>query len=91
MQKNIIKRYLQGSVGPSPDFWEGVWKDSPTEMNALSAMADSRLVRASRNYLPADARVLEGGCGNGAYLDHFFKQGQQVVGVDFTEKTVARL
>jgi hypothetical protein len=76
---NIIKRYLQGSAGPSPEFWEGVWKDSPTELNALSAMVDRRLIRAFRNYLPPESYYFHEYGLSSSYMRHVLtKSGFQV-------------
>jgi len=87
----LIKRYLRDCGGPTPEFWEGVWQHSPTTMSALAAQADVRLVRECSHYLPPKAKLLEGGCGSGSYLARFAEMGYQVVGVDFAQRTVARL
>ena len=87
----VIKRYLRDSAGTMPEFWEGIWQHSPTTMKALAAQADARLVRECSRHLPPKAKLLEGGCGSGSYLARFAEMGYQVVGVDFAQRTVARL
>ena len=87
----VIKRYLRGSTGTMPEFWEKIWQHSPTTMKALAAQADPRLVRECSRHLPPKAKLLEGGCGSGVYLARFAEMGYQVVGVDFAQRTVARL
>lgn len=87
----VIKRYLRNCGGPTPEFWEEVWQNSPSTMNALAAQVDKRLVRECSRHLPPSAKLLEGGCGSGAYLAHFKQKGYDVIGVDFAQRTVAQL
>lgn len=86
-----LKRYLREKAGPSPDFWDEVWQNSPSNLEALAAQADPRLLRCCLEHLPPRARLLEGGCGSGTYLAAFSKAGCEVVGIDFAPNTVARL
>lgn len=46
-------------------------------------------VREFAAHLPAGARVLDVGCGNGAACGEFIKRGCQVVGVDLSEQGIA--
>lgn len=87
----VIKRYLRDCAGPTPAFWEEVWRNSASTMKALAAQADERLVRECSRHLPPKAKLLEGGCGSGAYLVRFTQKGHEVIGVDFAQETVARL
>lgn len=90
-QEITLVRYLRDCAGPSPAFWDEVWRHSPTDLDALAAQADPRLVRKCTEYLSPQATILEGGCGSGSYLAAFSKLGYRVVGVDFAPQTVRRL
>ncbi|HMJ89549.1 MAG TPA: class I SAM-dependent methyltransferase, partial [Candidatus Acidoferrum sp.] len=46
-------------------------------------------VREFAAHLPAGARVLDVGCGNGAACGEFIKRGCHVVGVDLSEQGIA--
>lgn len=91
LRGNAIKRYLKNLGGASPGYWENNWEKSPLDLDLLAAQADLRLVRKLRQYLQPGANILEGGCGSGAYLAYFQQRGYKMVGIDFAERTVARL
>lgn len=91
MKEIIIKRYLRNCGGTSPDFWDDVWREIPFTIKELASKTDQRLIREFSRHLPQKARILEGGCGNGAYVARFLEMGHQVIGVDFAQSTVKRL
>jgi len=46
------------------------------------------LIQKIRNYSPAACRLLDGGCGTGAYTQGFAQRGYEVLGIDMSPRMV---
>jgi SAM-dependent methyltransferase len=87
----VLKQYLPASPsGSTAAFWEGNWSDQ--------AAASREALRRGDPLLPhflegteAKARVLEGGCGLGHYVQVLRESGRRAVGLDFALQTLARV
>jgi SAM-dependent methyltransferase len=83
-------------IGPCADkeMWELRWKAEDIEpiilVKKLDA-TDKMVIEMTKKYLLPGARILEGGCGLGRYVNLLDTYGYQVIGVDFAENTVQRV
>jgi SAM-dependent methyltransferase len=71
----------------SSAFWDDHWQSE--KLRQLIERGNGFVVRETKRYLPAGARVLEGGCGRANTVWGLHKAGFQAAGVDFAERTVA--
>ncbi len=73
----------------SPEFWDNHWQaeDFARAIRSFNPF----VIRWTRRYLPAGARILEGGCGRGQNVYSLQQAGYEAYGVDFAAKTVALL
>lgn len=83
-------------VGRKSDsaMWDQWWDDEEIEkLYSFDRLccADQMVVDATRSYLPAGSRLLEGGCGLGNNVELLARSGYEVIGVDFAEKAVERV
>ena len=82
-------------------FWDNHWANQPDPSNhrdpvglvgRLKAFLQNDFVLdTTRSYLPAGARVLEGGCGQGQHVVNLSHAGYQAVGLDFAPETITQL
>lgn len=72
--------------GPRP-FWEDVYADDTR--SAFGAASPEVVELCAR--LPARARVLDAGCGDGRHALHLARAGHRVDAIDVSERAVARL
>lgn len=82
-------RLIEAHEAATAAYWDRQW--SRKAIGAFRAEAVAPYVELTRQYLPAGAQVLEGGCGTGSKLAALAEAGFRVTGVDFAEATVARL
>lgn len=69
----------------TPEFWDARWS---AEGRAGRSRQDDEVVRITAAYLPAGARVLEGGCGRANKVKSLADAGFAAVGVDFAAESV---
>lgn len=78
----------------NPEMWDKRWEEENIEklfFSQKSCMENKTILDTTSKYLPAGARILEGGCGLGDKV-YFLKQsGYEVIGVDSAAKTVEKL
>ncbi len=77
----------------TPDFWDEQWNVANFR-KAIEAGRHERFVsRTTTRYIFAGKgkRILEGGCGKGNFVYSLSCRGYDAYGVDFAEKTVARI
>jgi SAM-dependent methyltransferase len=74
----------------SPDYWDRQWDViSSIEKKAKAAQ---EFVEITEHFCPDhNAKILEGGCGNGGVVLALSRRGYKVCGVDFAPRTVAKL
>ena len=69
----------------TPAFWDDRWR-SEGKPPVVSPKDD--VVRVTRRYLPAGARVLEGGCGRANKVKAMADAGFDAIGIDFADNSV---
>jgi SAM-dependent methyltransferase len=69
----------------TPQFWDSHWR---AETNPLTVSARDDVIVVTAKYLPAGARVLEGGCGRANKVKAMADAGFSAVGIDFAEESV---
>jgi len=66
------------------------WEDRSIE-GELNSFDDRTIVRIFNKYLTGKkARIIEGGCGFGAWCEWFQRRGHDVVGIEYSEEIVRR-
>lgn len=73
----------------STDFWDEHWESA--DFGKFLEEQNPFVLNATRAFLPAGAKVLEGGCGRGQNVHTLRAAGYDVYGVDFASKTVAAI
>ena len=76
------------------DHWAAIWRREGGPANAIADVTRAEEYRAIApllDALPAGARVLDGGCGLGAWTQQMRGRGFDAVGLDLAEETVAEL
>jgi SAM-dependent methyltransferase len=71
----------------TPQFWDALWV---AEGAASPPTPRDPIVTVTRRYLPAGAKVLEGGCGRGNKVKALKDAGYAATGIDFAARTVAQ-
>jgi len=69
----------------TPAFWDARWH---AEGRAGTSRQDNEIVRITAKYLPAGARVLEGGCGRANKVKALADSGFKAIGMDYAEESV---
>jgi len=71
-------------------YWDNLWNDDTNwiERNTKGISLRGRFVKLFQRYLPQGASVLEAGCGRGQFVYALSKNGYDVHGVDYAQKTV---
>ncbi len=87
----MLKQYLpRAASGATAAFWEENWHSQPAaSLEALRSW--DPLVPHFLENSAAGARVLEGGCGLGHYVQVLREGGRRAVGLDFALETLARI
>ena len=91
----VIKCYYgkarQHFRGQDRETWTAAWRRVDIAQAARGADRD-RLAPLFRRYFPRPPqRILEGGCGTGKYVIAYRRLGYDIIGVDFSSETVARI
>jgi SAM-dependent methyltransferase len=76
------------------DHWAAIWKREGGPAAALADVTRSEeyaAIAEELSRLPRGARILDGGCGLGAWTAHLRAQGFEATGIDIAEPTVAEL
>lgn len=76
------------------DHWAAIWRREGGPSKAIADVTRAEEYQAIApilDALPAGARVLDGGCGLGAWTQAMRARGFDVVGLDIAEETVAEL
>lgn len=76
----------------SPAFWDQRWENEDW-VKTITRSRKSRYWRGLlRKYLPdKNSRILEGGCGDGRFVDAMKYWGYEAIGVDFAANTVEKI
>lgn len=69
----------------TPSFWDTLWTSTPMQANAQT---HDIVVRVTRRFLRAPAKILEGGCGAAGVVYALQRSGYDVVGVDTAIQTI---
>lgn len=85
------KRLLCMSSKATHEFWDEHWGNFELSDIINDHPEYNLCVKVSKNYLPEGALILEGGCGNGKNVQALHAAGYRCTGVDYAEKTVARI
>jgi SAM-dependent methyltransferase len=75
------------------DFWTQRWEspDAVPSPGSVTGADEFKVMAPSLEGLPRGARILDGGCGLGEWTVFLTDRGFEVVGVDISERTIARL
>ena len=68
-------------------FWSDHWKTQNTNQQ-MSSAKNSELIPIFKKYLPKHGKILEAGCGQGAYVNALKELGYDIEGIDFDSKTI---
>jgi len=75
------------------DFWTQRW-DCVTQLprsESVSRSEEYRIIKPFLRRLPSGSRILDGGCGLGAWTVFLANEGFDVVGLDISQRTIKRL
>jgi len=87
-------RLVYVGAASDDDYWDSAWSNYSVEQvirRDRPTPEQANVLRVTRRYLPQGSRVLEGGCGMGDKAYVLRSHGYDVVGVDYAQKTVARV
>ncbi len=95
------KDYMTVRVGEARDethfiaeHWAAIWRAEGGPAKAIADVTraeEYRTIAPALDALPPGARVLDGGCGLGAWTQHMRARGFDALGLDIAEETVAQL
>lgn len=83
------RRLIQTGRNATAQFWDDKWQDD--QIGVYDKDAVRPFVELTAEYLPAGAKVLEGGCGTAGKVAALLDAGYAVTGIDFAEHTVQRI
>lgn len=83
------RRLIETHHGATAEYWDRKWRSEP--LGTFKPEAVQPYIALTRQWLPPQARILEGGCGTGGKMAALLAAGFRVTGVDYAEATVARL
>lgn len=74
-------------------YWTSQWRDrtQPPDVAGVARQEEYRVIRDVLEQLPPGSRILDGGCGTGAWTVFLARRGFDVIGVDISHETVERL
>ena len=76
----------------TPEFWDQQWRTEDWKKQITQTRKSRYWLRIIGKYLPdRKSRILEGGCGCGHLVDALDSWGYDAIGIDFAEKTVAKV
>ncbi len=84
------KHYIEKELGANEDYWDTNWGGHSIE-DAVRFCEFSPLRRIFDDYFPRPGKILEGGCGLGQCVIYYVRQGYDIEGIDFAEKTIRRI
>jgi SAM-dependent methyltransferase len=74
------------------DYWTKVWqREAAASQTNVPKSEEFAEIAATVAALPPGATILDGGCGLGAWTNHFHQKGFRAVGLDISAPTIARL
>jgi len=83
------KRLVYVGEAANDAYWDRHWlSQSPRSYRQPRNRGGGLVVGNTRKYLPAGARILEGGCGQATNVHALHYSGYDTYGVDFAKKTV---
>lgn len=88
------KRLVYIGEEATPEMWDKRWEEDDLDklfFSLKSSMENKTVFETTSKYLPAGARILEGGCGLGDKVYLLKQSGFEVIGVDSAAKTVEKL
>ncbi len=75
-----------------PEFWDTHWLEkNKLSLDKIKINKWDYVVKNTLKYLPKQATILEGGCGNGQQVLKLSKLGYNVIGLDYAPKTIELL
>lgn len=75
----------------TPAFWDTQWEDAALKKSVLAGAKERFVYPLTRRYLKPGSKILEGGFGKGHFVYSLHTRGYDVYGVDYAEKTVAKV
>ncbi len=86
------KRLIFTREKATPEFWDQQWQVEDWKKQITQTRKNRYWRRIIGKYLPDKrSRILEGGCGCGHLVDALDSWGYDAIGIDFAEKTVAKV
>jgi len=84
------ERLIYVDNAPTEDFWDAHWQAIDFR-KAICATPSTWVTRVTKKYLPAESKILEGGCGVANHVYALSKQGFIPIGLDFAPNTVEKI
>lgn len=73
-------------------FWTKIWDDRhPNIAKSIESREEFRFMKCYLSGLPANARILDGGCGMGDWTVYFSMKGYETIGMDLSRATIEKL
>jgi SAM-dependent methyltransferase len=96
MKKDYVIAEPEGpadEIGFVEDFWTQRWEspEAVADPDSVARADEYKIMAPGLAGLPRGARILDGGCGLGEWTVFLTGRGFDVVGMDISERTIARL
>lgn len=87
--RKLYRKYFEGQ---SPKDWGASWNKRHIG-EAVDAVSKGHYYQDElfSKYFQKGQRILEGGCGLGQFVIHYYRLGYDIIGLDFSEDTVKRI
>lgn len=87
----MFKMYLNNFYGQSPAAWDNNWHGSNIDDAIIFASYNNPYKVDFDRYCKPGKKIIEAGCGLGAFVVSYAKKGCDIVGVDFAQDTISYL
>jgi len=96
----VRKDYTDATTGETSEiefvarYWTNAWKEHGDPSKRLKRILRGPEFRIMKPYLaslPADAKILDGGCGLGEWTVALGRKGYKTLGIDVSAETIAKL
>ena len=87
-----MKRLIHYRKKADEVYWSEHWEDiSIARLISGTNKKDNLLLNVLMKYLPKEGRILDGGCGLGAWVITLKNLGYNIEGIDFSKKLIERI
>ncbi|HAV11409.1 MAG TPA: class I SAM-dependent methyltransferase [Candidatus Moranbacteria bacterium] len=75
----------------SAGFWDNHWKTEKLKADIERGKDDQFVSRITKKFLPLGSKILEGGCGKGAFVYSLKISGYDAYGIDYAKETIKEI